>query len=334
MARIVFGAALSHSPLLALDWTEWRRRAETDLANQQLNLSDGSFVSYEELADMTGSPWAELATEVEFKAIAHRCQEGLNRIADALDAADPDIVMIIGDDQGELFSLSNMPAISVYYGDEIATNDIWGRSDKPDWMRQLAVGYAMDEVRRFSAAPLMARDLIEGLLDRHVDIGAASAVEDPVQAGFGHAFGFIIKRLFRTRSYPVLPILLNTYFLPNRMRAQRAYDVGLHIREALAASPIDARTAVIASGGLSHFIVDEELDRQVLAGLEPGRQDLLTSIPPGALNSGSSEILNWIMAAAASSHLPLSWTEYEPVRRTAAGTGIGIGIACWGASDR
>ncbi len=53
--------------------------------------------------------------------------------------------MIIGDDQGELFSLSNMPAISVYYGDEIATNDIWGRSDKPDWMRQLAVGYAMDE---------------------------------------------------------------------------------------------------------------------------------------------------------------------------------------------
>jgi hypothetical protein len=89
------------------------------------------------------------------------------------------------------------------------------------------------------------------------------------------------------------------------------------------------RVAVIASGGLSHFVVDEELDRKVLNGLEPANMDSLATIAPGALNSGSSEILNWIMTAGAVGHLPLAWSEYEPVRRTPAGTGCGVGFACW-----
>jgi len=331
MASIVLGIGASHSPLLTLDWREWQRRADSDRANRTLNLSDGSFVTYDELAAMTGEPWATIATPEEFRAASDRCQSELDRLADALEAANPDVVLIVGDDQGELFSLSNTPAISVFYGDEIATNDKWGADDMPPWMQQVALGYAMDQVHRFPAAPDLARELIAGLIDRHVDIGAASEVENPEVAGFGHAFGFIISRLFRSRPIPVLPVLLNTYFPPNVLRSHRAFDVGKLIREALAASKSNARVAVIASGGLSHFIVDEELDRQVIAGLEPGNDELLRSIPPGALNSGSSEILNWIMTAGTCEHLPLSWTTYEPVRRTPAGTGIGIAFACWGA---
>lgn len=330
MANVVLGLAASHSPLLTLDWTEWKRRAQADVENTELNLSDGRFVSYAELAKMTGEPWAAIATPEEFRGAAARCQAGLDRLAAVLDAAAPDVVVIIGDDQGELFPLSNTPAISIYYGDEIATHNMWGRGDRPAWLHQMAVGYAMDEVHRFPGAPELARDVITGLIARDVDVAASSKVDDPIEAGFGHAFGFIIKRLFRTRSYPIVPVLVNTYYPPNVMRSSRALEVGRRIREAIEDSSSDARVAIIASGGLSHFVVDEELDRRVLAGLEPRNNHQLGQILPEALNSGSSEILNWIMTAGASDHLPLSWTEYEPVRRTPAGTGVGVAFACWG----
>jgi hypothetical protein len=250
-------------------------------------------------------------------------------LANALEQAAPDVVVVVGDDQGELFARSNTPMVSIYYGEEIATNDVWGRDDKPAWMNTMGRGYAMDEVHRFPGARLLAEELIGGLVRRHVDVGASSHVEDPTVAGFGHAFGFVAERLFKGRSIPMLPVLLNTYFPPNVMTSARAFEVGAAIRSVLHESPSDARVAVIASGGLSHFVVDEKLDRQVIEGLEPGRSDRLTSIPPNALNSGSSEILNWIMTAGAVDHLPLAWADYEPIRRTPAGTGVGVGFACW-----
>ena len=329
MARIVLGLAASHSPLLTIDWTEWQRRAEVDYANEQLNLSDGRFISYAELVSEVGERYGTIATPEQFEAAAVRCQTALDRLADALAAAAPDVVLVIGDDQGELFPRSNTPMLSVYYGDEIATNDVWGRDDKPAWMNEMAKGYLMDRVHRLPGARDLGLDLIGGLVRHHVDVGAASQVDDPVQAGFGHAFGFVAERLFRDRTIPMLPVLLNTYFPPNVMTAARALEVGRIIRTAIEESASDARVAVVASGGLSHFVVDEELDRQLLSGLEPGQSEKLTSIGPGALNSGSSEILNWIMAAGAVDHLPLAWTEYEPIRRTPAGTGIGVAFACW-----
>jgi 3-O-methylgallate 3,4-dioxygenase len=47
------------------------------------------------------------------------------------------------------------------------------------------------------------------------------------------------------------------------------------------------------------------------------------------LNAGSSEIRNWIAVSAACTHLKLAWDEYIPVYRTVAGTGCGLGFACW-----
>lgn len=328
MAEIVLGLAASHSPLLTLDWPDWENRSRADLANSELNLSDGRFVTYEELAWETGEPYRTIATPEQFERAAERCQAELDRLGDELERAAPDVVMVIGDDQGELFPLSNTPAISIFYGAEIATNDVWGRADKSGWMHQMAKGYLMDQVHRFPGAPDLALGVIRELIRSHVDIGAASKVDDPARAGFGHAFGFVVQRLFRGRPIPMLPVLLNTYFPPNVMTSARAFEIGGHLRNALARCG-DARVAVVASGGLSHFVVDEELDRKVLAGLEPGKSDMLCGIPPEALNSGSSEILNWIMTAGAADHLPLQWAEYEPIRRTPAGTGIGVGFACW-----
>jgi hypothetical protein len=76
--------------------------------------------------------------------------------------------------------------------------------------------------------------------------------------------------------------------------------------------------------------VDEALDHQVLDAIGTGDHATLRSIPRGALNSGSSEILNWIVTAGAVQGLPLRWKEYYPLYRTPAGTGVGAGFAVWG----
>jgi hypothetical protein len=250
-------------------------------------------------------------------------------MADRLEAAAPDVVIIVGDDQAELFSFSNMPAISIFYGEEILTHERHITPQTPSWITPVMKGYAMDAVHSFPGHPKLALELIHGLVESDVDIGAAAKVDDPLKAGFGHAYGFIIERLFKGRSIPVVPVLLNTYFPPNAPTARRAYDVGRKIAGSIESSNADLRVAVIASGGLSHFVVDEKLDRKILAALKNKDREALISLTRGELNSGSSEILNWVMVAGVSEALTNDWSEYYPGYRTPGGTGTGIAFASW-----
>ena len=55
----------------------------------------------------------------------------------------------------------------------------------------------------------------------------------------------------------------------------------------------------MASGGLSHFLVNEELDREVIEALRRKDHAALKALPAKKLLSGSSEIRNWIAVAAA-----------------------------------
>jgi len=123
-------------------------------------------------------------------------------------------------------------------------------------MRTVSLGYSMDRMHVFPGAPDFASELIVGLTDRHVDVAACVRVEHSPQSGFGHAFGFVIRRLFDGRAIPVVPILLNTYFPPNVPTAARCHDIGKALREIIETNRSDARVAIIASGGLSHFVVD------------------------------------------------------------------------------
>jgi len=330
MARIVLGIGSSHTPLLTLPAEEWAHRAAADYANPQLNLSDGRLVTYGELQAEVGDRYDDVVTVEALRRKAELSQAALDRLADALEAAAPDVVVIVGDDQEELFSAANQPAIAVFYGEEVATSDKFGADELPDWMRTVGEGYMMDDVHVLPGAPQLALEVIQGLLDRDVDVAASARVEDATKAGFGHAYGFIVNRLFRGRRIPVLPVLLNTYYPPNVPSASRCHDIGRALRAAVEASPTERRVAIIASGGLSHFVVDEALDRRVIEGLQSGCGDALRSIPRGALNSGSSEILNWVLAAGALEGLPLAWCEYQPIYRTPAGTGIGVAFAVWG----
>jgi hypothetical protein len=330
MARIVLGVGSSHSPLLTFSADMWLERAADDRRNDALTLSDGRTLGYDALLAERGPAYADGSREIVLVQQAERTQAALDRLAEAIRDVDPDVILIIGDDQEELYKAGNTPALAIWYGDELVMRPLGEIvREPPAWMTTAIGGYAMETDNRFSCDSAFALELIERLMDAGVDLAVASTIADPKVAGFGHAYGFILKRLVRNAKIPVVPILLNTYYPPNVIRPRRCFEIGRQIAVAVDDMPSNARVVVIASGGMSHFVTDEALDGQVLEALKSGDVDKATDIPMAALRAGSSEILCWIMAGGAFHHLDHRWSDYIPVYRTPAGTGIGLAFGMW-----
>ena len=123
--------------------------------------------------------------------------------------------------------------------------------------------------------------------------------------------------------------MLNTYYPPNQPTPKRCYDLGRAIREAIEAWPTAARVGSLASGGLSHFVVDEELDQMALEGMKEKSVAKLGSLPREKMNSGNSEIRNWIVVAGATAQFDMDLVDYVPCYRSPAGTGCAMGFAKW-----
>lgn len=328
MAKIVLGLGTSHTPMLNLTAAQWKHRADIDFANTKLHLSNGRRLTYQELLELRGPKFRD---DVELEVMEQRdrdSQAALDRLGDALERAAPDVVVIVGDDQAELFSADNQPAFAVFHGEEIATTMGKYAKGAPDWMLQIGRGYLMEDIYRAPASGAFASDLIQSLIRQEVDVAAVGAVKEPEKAGFGHAYGFILKRLFR-RSIPVVPVMLNTYFAPNVPTANRCYEIGRRLRKAIEEHPSDLNVAIVASGGLSHFVLEEEFDLKIIEALRSKDEQALRSIPPEALRSGTSETLNWILTAGAVDFLPLKDLEYYTLYRTEAGTGVGAAFCVW-----
>jgi predicted class III extradiol MEMO1 family dioxygenase len=329
MAKLILGLGTSHSPLLGMDGADWEARSRRELEWESVNRIDGTFVSYQQLRAEIGDKYADIAVTPHFIEQANAAQRALDRLGDEIAAAKPDVVIIIGDDHAELFERANFPMVSIYQGEELVNRLEETAASAPQWQRDVQAAYGSDSVRRYPGAPAFAADLIERMVEQEVDLAVSSAPRDPRKAGIGHAYGFVIERLFRGRSIPVVPILLNTYFPPNVPTPARAYKIGQAIRKAIEESTADLRVAIVASGGLSHFLCEEKLDRSVMEALQNHDGATLSALPRKALISGSSEILNWVMVGGAVEGMKNRWAEYLPVYRTPAGTGIGLAFTAW-----
>ena len=326
MARIVFGGGVSHTPVLAILLDDWPMRGAADMQNKALNLSDGRFVDYKTLHNEVGDKYASVAKPEVYEQISVASQAALDRFAFDLAAADPDVVVVIGDDHLDLFGMENMPSVSVFYGDKIVMKPEQDLEHQPRWVQDMRKAYAQDKAHVFPGHRELALDMIKRLCDGGVDVAVSSHVPDGEKIGLGHAHGYVATRLMR-KDLPMVPVSLNTYFPPNVPSAGRCFAVGRAVRQAIEDSELDLKVAVVASGGLSHFVVDERLDRKVVDTFMAEPADALADLPREALNSGSSEILNWVFAAGAIDHLTPRWSQYRPGYRTPAGTGVGIAMA-------
>jgi 3-O-methylgallate 3,4-dioxygenase len=249
------------------------------------------------------------------------------RLKQAIADARLDALIIVGDDQNEVFSDRLMPVFAVYYGDTILNRAKPG-VDPSDWMDAAKRRRQEDSAsRHYPVHAALAQQVIAGLRAHGFDPAVMHEI-DPVD-GEGHAFSYVHRYLME-KPVPIVPVFLNSFFPPNQPSAARCHALGKAIAAAVEAFPGDARIGIFASGGLSHFVLDEELDRSVIAALERRDEAFLTSIPEEALQSGNSEIRNWICVADALGSLKLDWLTYVPGYRTRALTGTGMCFARWG----
>ncbi|HEY7349057.1 MAG TPA: hypothetical protein VH599_12160 [Ktedonobacterales bacterium] len=343
MAQLVFGMGMSHSPMVTLHDSWWAEWAAQDSTLAILYDSEGQLTTYTELAERAGNRYAQQAIPQHWKEQHIAVRRAVESLASDVAAAKLDVLVIVGDDQLELFTLANMPALAIFYGDKIRSG-LWTsrfatyqRQGQPptappslELQRAVVESYAMDTHHEFASAPAFAKGLLERLIEYGFDVAGLGEIPmTDESAGIGHAYGAIVTQVMREQPIPMVPVLVNTYFPPNRPTPSRCYDLGLALRRAIEASPANLRVGIAASGGLSHFVTDERLDRHLFAALRKGSEDQLRALPENLLNAGSSEIRNWITVSAACTHLKLAWDEYIPVYRTFVGTGCGLGFACW-----
>ncbi|HKS88213.1 MAG TPA: hypothetical protein VJR70_02115 [Stellaceae bacterium] len=326
MAHIVLGMGTSHTPMLNAPASDWPRFYERDSRRSNLLDTEGRPTTYE--AQLRHAP-ADIDAQIAPQRMAarHAAVEGaMARLGELLETARLDALIVVGDDQDELYHADNMPGVLVYYGEAIRNVPLAPPAE-PNWgWRAAARWYEEKESRDYPVDSALARHLIGELIERDFDIASSDGIPDG--EGEGHAIGFVHKRIMR-EVVPVVPIAINTYYPPNQPTPRRCYRLGQAIRAAVEAYPGDARVGVIGSGGLSHFVVDEALDRGFLDMLKRKDAAAIEGLPREKLNSGSSEIRNWICVAGAVEHLALEWSLYEPGYRTPAGTGTGLGFAYW-----
>jgi Catalytic LigB subunit of aromatic ring-opening dioxygenase len=326
MAKLVLGIGTSHTPMLMAPADDWPRFIDRDGLREFLD-KEGHPATYEELLRRAEPRVAAELTPERFAARHSQAQAGVDHLKSAVRRAELDALIVVGDDHKELYQDDNLPSFVVYHGATIRNVPLNGFSG-PDWARRATARYYEEsEPREYPVESGLALHLITSLVDRDFDPVSSDAL--PEGKGEGHAFAFVRKRLMQDPALPVVPVLINTYFPPNQPTPRRCYKLGQAIREAVESYPGDARIGIVGSGGLSHFVVDEALDRGVIDALARKDSEALQSLPRHKLNSGSSEIRMWICVAGAVEHLDFTWSSYVPGYRTPAGSGTGLGFALW-----
>jgi Catalytic LigB subunit of aromatic ring-opening dioxygenase len=331
-SRVIAVAGTSHSPMVTVDPDLiWPARALVDVTNPRLYDTDGVVRTYDEhVARAAGKFDAELDREV-WAAKHALALASIERLGRDILALAPDLIIPVGDDQKEMFDFDNIPALSLYYGDEVRIVPPPSREPTLPQEREVRLMQGLDGSTHPGDAAA-GRQLIEQLAARDFDVAAGNKIRDhgPHQ-GFGHAIAFVLVRLLQSAGIPSVPVLLNTYFEPNQPSPKRCVDLGRAIAAAVRTLPGDRRAVVIASGGLSHFVVDPDLDTRLLDGMRSGDLDALSALPAKRMNSGTSEGRNWLVAAGAggAEDLKHQWSEYIPAYRSPAGTGTGLAFGLW-----
>jgi Catalytic LigB subunit of aromatic ring-opening dioxygenase len=327
MARIVLGIATSHTPMLNTPAKDWPSFIDRDGVRDFLD-KEGDPATYAELLGRADPRVLPELTPQRFAARHDAAQTAVEELKRAIRRAELDALIVVGDDQKELFYEDHLPSILVYYGDTIRNVPLSPNFKGPEWSRLATARYYEEkEPRDYPVDARLALHLTGELIDREFDIATSNGL--PPGHGEGHAHAFVRKRLMENPDLPVVPVFLNTYYPPNQPSPRRCYKLGQAIREAIEGYSEDLRIGIVASGGLSHFTVDEALDGEVIRALREKDASTLQSLPREQLNSGSSEIRNWICAAGALEHLDLHWVHYSPGYRTPAGTGTGLCFGSW-----
>ena len=250
-------------------------------------------------------------------------------MAEAYRNADIDVAIILGKDQKEIFTQFS-PSIAIYTGKEV-------HNGPPQ--RDV---YAPDHHVTHPCHPELAAHLIKAFQDEGFALTDLFAWPDnvwmkplPDYPVAPHAYSFVYHQIMDDNPPPHVPVIMNCFYPPTQPSMARCIEFGRVLRDAINAWPADVRVGIFASGGLSHFVNDEQFDRRVMAMLADYDYDGLAAIPDGYYQSGTSEIKLYVsvMKAMQDTGAEMTLVDYVPCWRTAAGTGEGMGFMYWNAGQ-
>ncbi len=330
MAEIVLGIGTSHGPLLSTPPEQWDLRAKADRANKA-HYYRGKTYDYESLLKERAPGFAkEAELDVRRERFA-RCQKALDAVGKKFKETAPDAFVIVGNDQREIFSDDLTPAITVFRGNEIENIPDTHPEVSPG-LKIAEAGNCPPEGATYPGAQTLADHIINTLVADDFDLTQSTKLpKESARLGIPHAYGFVYHRVLGDTPPPSVPVIFNVHYEPNRPSIRRCLALGHALRNAIKSWTGHKRVALVASGGLTHFVIDEEFDQTVLSAMERGDENALSRLPESYFRVGTAEIKNWlpVIAAMIAERKRFHKIDYVPCYRSEAGTGNAMAFVYW-----
>ena len=216
----------------------------------------------------------------------------MRKLGTLLDETAPDVIIFLGSDHLETFSIGCVPTFAIVAGSRAIAEFAGRRYDLP--------------IHRE-----MAEDLLYNLVRAEFDVAYS---EDAV---LGHAFAVPFEFVIAGRNIPVIPVHTNVY-MPPLPSAKRCAALGREIARVIKARP--ERVAVIASGGMSHYPgtwkypePEFDFDKWMIAELERGNADALFEMTSEQLDEvGNTELLPWSILLGTIGNVRGELVQYTP----------------------
>lgn len=335
MARMALGLGTSHAPQLSTPPEQWTQRARADHRNPALAFRGGEY-SFDELSATRNAAFAG-ECDPELQNERHtRSRAAIDELGRIVRDAAIDVLVVVSSDHKETFTDDLLPQFAVYWGETMQHEPFTQEA-----LDAMPPGLAIAEVANVPEVgttrrchPELALHLIRSTSAAGFDPGASKELPAGRYGDHGipHGWGFVIQQVLGGElDIPIVPVFVNTFWEPNPPSPARCYAFGEALGAAIASFPGDLNVGIVASGGLSHFVIDEELDRAVLKALQDKDGAFLSGLPADLLVSGTSEIRNWVTVAGAVADTDLNAqvVDYLPCYRSEAGTGCGMGFVAW-----
>ena len=270
----------------------------------------------------------EMETAAVLQSYIDRINLGFEALKKQLEAFKPDVLLVVGDDQAEVFTEANMPTYCLFTCAEVHGSVNIGLIGESEEENHITLRCHSE----------LALHLLKELNRNGFDVSESKELK-PLgrpKRGLGHAFTRPVVKVVPHLNVTVIPLHVNCYFAP-MPPARQCYELGRAIAHALKDRP--ERVAIMASGGLSHDPrgpragwIDTALDRWVLEQLRLGNGEALCRLfefDSDTLRSGTGEIRSWIVVAGACGAARATILDYIPAHHAV----TGLGFAYWAAND-
>ncbi|MBI1760742.1 MAG: hypothetical protein HYR56_04825 [Acidobacteria bacterium] len=217
---------------------------------------------------------------------------GMRELGTLLDETKPDVIVFLGSDHLETFSLNCVPTFAIVAGNRAIAEFAGRKFDLP-----------------------IHREMAEDLLYKLVEAGFDLAYSE--DAVLGHTFAVPFEFVIGGRAIPVVPMHTNVY-MPPLPTLVRCAALGRELAKIIASR--SERVAIIASGGMSHYPgtwkypqPEFEFDRWVIQELEKGNAAAVLDLTTEQLDAaGNTELLPWAVMLGAIGNMPGELVQYTP----------------------